>query len=91
MTPGPDDETVVAALLPVLRELCRHALDAVGQGTLLRDVPGLDSFALIYAVALLEDRFRVQVDASALGSLHTIGDIVRAIVAANPASAAAVP
>jgi acyl carrier protein len=91
MTHDADDETVFAALLPVLRGLCRDGLEAADQKTLLRNVAGLDSFGLIYAVALLEDRFHVEVDAGALGSLRTVGDIVRAIVAAKRISAAAVP
>jgi acyl carrier protein len=81
-------DAVFAALLPVLRRLCRDKLEAVDQGTLLRDVAGLDSLNLVYAVALLEDQFRVAVDTGALGALRTVGDIVRAIAAGKPVSTA---
>jgi acyl carrier protein len=82
----PASDAAFPALAETLRAVCRDRLIGLAPDTALDDVPGLDSLALIQAVALMEDRFQVDVETTALGDMRRIADILRLIAAARPRS-----
>ncbi len=84
MTGTPNSEAVFAALAPILRRLCQNRLTGLAPETILEELPGLDSLRLIEAMALLEDRFEVEIDTDALGGLRNVADIVKAIATGKP-------
>jgi acyl carrier protein len=82
--PPPDQDLVFAALVSLMRRVCQDRLDGLVPATRLADIGALDSLRTIEVVALLEEHFLVEVDTDLLGDLHTVGDMIAAIVRAAP-------
>jgi acyl carrier protein len=66
----------------LLRQQTGHPLRDLTVGSLLADIPGLDSLRIVEAVGLAEQLLRVEIETSLLENLVTIGDIVDALAGA---------
>jgi acyl carrier protein len=84
MTRGAPMETLLDALSHLFSDLCQQPSRALTPDMLLQDIPGIDSLRLLQAVALLEERFHVEIDVVALEDLHRVQDILDAIANARP-------
>jgi acyl carrier protein len=73
---------VLTALSDLLSRLCEQPQLNLSPEMALEDVPGLDSLRLLQAVALLEERFGVEVDVVAINHLRRVQDIINLIKAA---------
>jgi acyl carrier protein len=78
-------ERVLSETVGIVREVCRDAGLRLDAGSHLDEIAPLDSLRLMETVAVLEDRFRVEVETNALGQLVRIEDIVALILRAQPA------
>ena len=82
------DGDVAATTLAVLREVCQQPTLKVSLDMHLDEIADLDSLRTMEAVALLEDRFGVEVDTGALNELATVEDIVSLVIRALGGQAA---
>ena len=82
------DGDVAATTLTVLREVCQQPTLMVSLDMHLDEIADLDSLRTMEAVALLEDRFGVEVDTGALNELATVEDIVSLVIRALGGQAA---
>jgi acyl carrier protein len=80
----PPREAILGEFTKLLRRICEHDEMEIAAGTLLDDIPGIDSLRLLQAVAHLEDHFHVEIDTAALGDLRRVRDVLNAVSDARP-------
>jgi acyl carrier protein len=79
-----EPKAVFVELTALLSRICQHEQTDLSAGTLLEDIPGIDSLRLLQAVAHLEDVFRVEIDVVTLNKLERVQDVLDAICTARP-------
>jgi acyl carrier protein len=74
---------ILLELARSLGQICEHSLEELHAGTVLEDIPGIDSLRLLQAVAHLEHHFRVEIDVIALDDLTSVRDVLNAVLMAR--------
>jgi acyl carrier protein len=71
------------AVAAALRSICQNPLPELTPETHLDELPGMDSLRVLHVVAMMEERFGVEIDVGALESLRQVQDILRAVATAQ--------
>ena len=79
-----DRSRVLAETADLLREICRAPGLPLDPTSRLEEIEPLDSLRLMETVAMLEDRFHVEIETGVLDSLVTVDDIVDLVLRAAP-------
>jgi acyl carrier protein len=73
------DEVAFAAVAAALRKLCLDPLPDLAPATRLDELPGMDSLRVLHVIAMMEERFGVEIDVTALGNVRYVRDILTAL------------
>lgn len=79
---------VLAELTEIFRDLTRDPALEIAPEHTPDDIPGWDSMTHIAVIVELECRFGVQFRAAEMDSLHSIGELIRAVEAKRALAAA---
>ena len=81
----PTEADAYAALTEIFRDAFQHDVPLRPELT-ARDVAGWDSFKQIEIIMAVEERFAIRLTTRELDSLHSVGDLVRVVIAKTTAS-----
>lgn len=76
MQENPVQHPALDAVAAILRRLCKAPELVVTPSTRVDDLPGMDSLRRLHLVAMVEDRFGMEVDLAVMQNVRCVGDLL---------------
>ena len=76
----PAEAAIYTALSEIFADVFQRPVE-LHAGLTARDVQGWDSFKQIEIIMAVEERFAIRLTTREMDSLHTVGDLIRVVIA----------